>query len=78
MKKSKLLALLLTVAMLASVFGAAGVPVSAEVATVTPAAPEGHPDNPPRLMYPGYVHWMNFANMSAFWGFALNMTEHVW
>lgn len=78
MKKSKLLALLLTVTMLASVFGAAGVPVSAEVATVTPAAPEGHPDNPPRLMYPGYVHWMNFANMSAVWGFALNMTEHVW
>ncbi|MHB1452958.1 MAG: hypothetical protein ACYCYM_03235 [Saccharofermentanales bacterium] len=79
MKNKKILALLLTVSLVFSVFASAAITVNASlVQTVVPAAPEGRRDDPNRLMYPGYTHWMNFADMSSEWGTGLDMTEHVW
>lgn len=78
MKKRKLLSFLVGVAVFASIFSASALFVSAEVQTVEAPAPTGGPDDAKKMLYPGYVHWGNFADMSPFWGSALDMTQHIW
>lgn len=77
MKRKKLLGLLLTISMVFPIFSATTITTNAAV-SITAPTPEGSWNSPKRLMYPGYTHWMNFADMSAYWGTGLDMTQHVW
>ncbi len=77
MKKRKLLGLILTISMVFSIFSTISIITNAAV-SITAPTPEGSWNSPKRLMYPGYTHWMNFADMSAYWGTGLDMTQHVW
>jgi len=78
MKRRKLLGLILTISMVFSIFSAMSITANAAV-SITAPTPEGAWNSPKRLMYPGYTHWMNFADMSIPWGTTgLDMTQHVW